>query len=344
MNKIFSAILVISTLLVFALTGCQDATSTNPPVSYTPASETLTEIDATVIDFVKNTAIFKFDGIQDSLSFTKSDYCPISSCRAVEYIVKFQNAHPGYGDRTGQILAAVITSHTAKVYYDQDKKKIFSAECDNTWDLVNDRALPIYISGYVVSGGDTVQPGGPLDVPHVFKYLIKKKDGTQINLSYTAYPPSPMGDIARANMTLDFYAGSIQIGDQITASGFFDQATNTLIINAQGGSIRTEIPKLQAVGKIISGGDTTPPGFLDAPRKFVYTLQKDDKSTIDAIYTVYPPSPAGSVNNAKLSLTLYDGAPKIGDYMMVYGTFDVVANTITAIDTGDIIKTYPLKP
>ena len=204
--------------------------------------------------------------------------------------------------------------------------------------------MPKYISGYVISGGDTAQPGGPLDVPHVFVYQIKQGDGTLINLSYTAYPPSPAGDAARANMTLDFYAGSIQIGDQISASGFLDKTTNTIVVNSQGGNIRTSIPKVEVIGKIISGGDTTPQGLLDTPRKFVYTLQKDDNSRVDAIYTVYPPSPSGNISNTKTTLTFYDGSPKIGDYMMVYGTFDVVANTITVIDSGDIIKTYPSKP
>ena len=175
MNKLFTTILATACILVFTVTGCRAAVSNAPVVSFKPVTDSLTAMDIVVIDFVKNSSTSKFDGIQNSLSFTKTDYCPISSCRTIEYTVKFQSAHPGFGDRSGQVLAPVITDHTAKVYYDQDNNNVFSANCDNTWDMLQDRELPKYITGYVVSGGGTAQPGEPLDVPLTFLFKIKQK-------------------------------------------------------------------------------------------------------------------------------------------------------------------------
>ena len=183
-----------------------------------------------------------------------------------------------------------------------------------------------------------------MDVPHTFLYQVRQEDGSLINVSYRSYPPSPAGDAARAKIFLEFYAGSIQIGDRIYATGMLDKSTNTIVIAEEGGYIRTEIPKMQVVGQVISGGDVTPEGLLDAPRKFLYTIQKADNSMVNVTYTVYPPSPAGDINNAKISLSFYAGAVKIGDYMLAYGTYDLPTNTILVSVVGDLIKTYPIKP
>jgi hypothetical protein len=204
--------------------------------------------------------------------------------------------------------------------------------------------LPKSISGIVVSGGDTAQPDGPLDVPHTFIYQVRQDDGTIINVSYKGYPPSPAGDAARAKIFLEFHAGTILIGDKIYATGMLDKSTNTIVIGEEGGYIRTEIAKMQVIGKVISGGDTTPKGLLDAPRKFVYSVQKDDGSTINIAYTVYPPSPAGDINNAKITLSFYAGEIQVGDHLMAYGNYDLATNTILVRETGDLVKTYPVKP
>jgi hypothetical protein len=238
----------------------------------------------------------------------------------------------------------VITDHVARIYYDQDQNIIRMAGCDATWNLLKDKELPKSISGMVISGGDTAQPDGPLDVPHTFTYQVKQDDGTIINVSYKGYPPSPAGDAANAKIFLEFQAGFILAGDKIYATGMLDKSTNTIVIAEEGGYIRTEIAKMQVVGKVLSGGDTTPEGLMDAPRKFAYTILKDDGSTIDVVYTVYPPSPAGDINNAKITLSFYNGEVKVGDYMMAYGNYDLASNTRVVSVEGDLVKTYPVKP
>ncbi len=298
-------------------------------------------IDKAVLDFIKNTATFKFDGIPGSISFTRTEESPISAYRSWQYNVTFQTAHPGHGDRSGEILAQVITEHRAVVYYNLDEQKIGAAICDGEWDLMYDKELPKYIRGYVVNGGDTAQPDGPQDVPHTFVYQVKQDNGDIINVSYKAYPPSPAGDEAAAKITLDFYAGTIQTGDRLEASGRYDAAANTIVVEEEGNYIRTSVPRLEVIGKILSGGDSTPEAPADTPHNFVYTLQKDDGSTLEVHFTVYP---EGDERHDLFPITLYNTAIQPGDYMMVYGTYDVINNVITAAEEGDIIKTYPVAP
>jgi hypothetical protein len=66
---------------------------------------------------------------------------------------------------------------------------------------MSDKAVTTQVSGVVISGGDTAPKDGPLDTPHVFRYEIKKADGTFVNVQYTAYSPSPVGDAQREKIS-----------------------------------------------------------------------------------------------------------------------------------------------
>jgi hypothetical protein len=293
-------------------------------------------------DFITNNNVtFKFDGIPGSLKFIKSDPGWISSFRSTAFNFTYQTQHPGHGDRTGQVLAQVITDHTAVILINLENGTAEIATCDKTWNMMTNKELPVFISGFVLSGGDTTPADGPRDTPRTFVYKVQKEDGTLINVSYVAYPPSPVGDANKSKITLEFYAGSIQFGDRIYASGMLDKVANTIMADY----IRTEPPKVEVTGRVISGGDTTPEdGPQDAPRKFIYKIQKDDGTTVNVTYTAYPPSPTGNATLAKITLSYYDGPPKEGDYLKAYGSFEVSSATITLVDPGDFIKTYPVKP
>jgi hypothetical protein len=307
---------------------------------YTLISNENAQILAT--DFIKNSdATFKFDGVPGNLKFIKTDPGLTSSFRSISFTFTYQTQHPGHGDRTGQVLAQVITDHTAIILVNIEKGIVMSAACDNTWDMIQNKDLPVYIYGYIISGGDTTGADGPKDAPRTFVYKVQKDDGNFVNISYIAYPPSPVGDANRDKITLDFHAGTIIIGDYVNASGMLDKTTNVIACNY----IKTMPPKLEVVGKVISGGDTTAAGGpQDAPRKFVYKIQKDNGDFLNVTYTAYPPSPSGDAAMAKINLSYYDGAPKAGDYIKAYGTYDVTSSTITVVDDGDFIKTYPVKP
>ena len=197
----------------------------------------------------------------------------------------------------------------------------------------------------VIGGGDTSPADGPQDTPRTFVYQIQKADGTFVNVSYVGYPPSPAGDAARAKITLDFYGGSINAGDKMEAYGMYNKETNTVVVANPGDYIRTSIPKLEVTGVVISGGDTSPTdGPMDTPKTFVYQIQKDDGTFVNIGYTAYPPSPVGEAARAKITLSLYNGGIKAGDYLKAYGTYDKNTDTVVVADQGDFIKTYPQKP
>ena len=93
------------------------------------------------------------------------------------------------------------------------------------------------ISGYVIKGGDTT-PDGLINVPRIFEYQIETDDGLIINLTYTAFPPSPIGN-KKNNFDLDFHAGEIQTGDYLQARGDYYEQNKTLTISEEGDFIHT---------------------------------------------------------------------------------------------------------
>lgn len=115
-------------------------------------------------------------------------------------------------------------------------------------------------------------------------------------------------------------------------------------VQTSGGSGIHQETAAKISGTVIGGGDTTPTGLMDVPRKFVYELRRDSGSAIYVSYTIYPPSPAGDAANAKITLEFYNGTVTVGDYMQAFGTFDVRSNTITVANQGDYIKTFAHKP
>lgn len=93
------------------------------------------------------------------------------------------------------------------------------------------------VGGVVLGGGDTT-PEGLMDAPRTFVYQVKLDGGEEINVSYTAMPPSPVSDAAPA-IKLTFYAGEVKVGDYLTARGTYDKATQTLSVAAEGDFIET---------------------------------------------------------------------------------------------------------
>jgi hypothetical protein len=239
MKKIYSFILGLFLISTLALAGAGCGTTpASTPIQATP---TVIPYKDLVENFIKNSATYAFDGIEGSLNLVNTigstegnQPTPIQEW---EFTIKYQTRHPGHGDRKGQVLAQVITNHTAIVKVKGGQ--IVSAICDQVWDMIQEKSSPTSVTGTVISGGDTTTSDGPTDAPRKFTYQVKKADGNLINVAYTAYPPSPMGEVARAKITLDFSSGSISIGDTIEARGTLDKETNTLSVADQGDYIRT---------------------------------------------------------------------------------------------------------
>ncbi len=141
------------------------------------------------------------------------------------------------------MLAQVITQHTAVVLFASEQSKVVSAICDGHWNMLRESELSITVEGTVISGGDTTLEDGPLDTPRTFVYLIQKSNGEYVNVSYTAYPPSPAGYASRARISLSLYNGSIQTGDFLKAYGTYNKETNTVVYLDEGDFLKTYPPE-----------------------------------------------------------------------------------------------------
>ena len=286
----------------------------------------LTDARRAAEEFIRNSSTFKFDGIKGTLSFSGDEPSPISSFRSWYFSFKFETAHPGHGDRSGQMLAQVITAHYARVLVNLDNNKVVGATCDGTWNMLKETVLGVYISGIVIGGGDTTPPG-LMDAPRVFVYLVMRAEGL-INVTYTAYPPSPVGDKLDGKITLDFEGGSVRVGDKMVAYGTLDRNTNTLVVAGEDGYIRTYGVKADVVGIVVG----IKPGA--AAGECSYELLRNDSTFINVRYT---PGKGAAVS-------LYGTAVKTGDYLRAVGTYDRAANTIIIATPDDMIKSYDYNP
>jgi hypothetical protein len=232
-------------LLVFAMAvlGIVTVSCGGPATTTTPAADGESQYRGMVEDFIRTDATFVFDGVDGSIKFIDSEPGPTSAFRSIVYTYEYQTLHPGHGDRSGKVLAQVIANHAASIVINSNTGKIYAAMCDETWDMTRDQPTTQTVTGKVLSGGDTTAPDGPKDAPRVFAYRVQKADGTVVTVSYTAYPPSPVGDTARAKITLDFHGGEVRVGDIMEASGTLDPNTATIVIAAQGDYIKTYRPQ-----------------------------------------------------------------------------------------------------
>lgn len=97
-------------------------------------------------------------------------------------------------------------------------------------------------------------------------------------------------------------------------------------------------------GYVVSGGDTTPEGLFDKPRKFVFKIKKDSGSFVNVSYTAYPPSPVGDREMGKIRLNFHAGTIRIGDYLKARGVYNKETDMVVIAKEGDYIETYPEKP
>jgi len=90
-------------------------------------------------EFLRNSATFVFDGIEDTLIFADTLRARCPYCWV--FIFEFNSEHPGYADRTGKILAEVITHHQAVIGIEQ--LEITSAVMDDQWDMLRHEIIGI---------------------------------------------------------------------------------------------------------------------------------------------------------------------------------------------------------
>ena len=88
--------------------------------------------------FIENSPTYQFDGYDLEYNRTISLRCPYCWL----FIFEFTSRHAGYGNRTGQILAQVITPHTASVIVKQGT--VTYATLDGTWNMLTQLPEPAY--------------------------------------------------------------------------------------------------------------------------------------------------------------------------------------------------------
>ncbi|MHB8084399.1 MAG: hypothetical protein ACYDHZ_01040 [Dehalococcoidia bacterium] len=88
-------------------------------------------------NLIKSSSTFAFDGIGGSIKQVSAD--STDNGQTWKLLYTFAGAHPGYGDRKGQMLAEVITGHSVQLTL--TNCKIVSAICDNSWDLLSDKTI-----------------------------------------------------------------------------------------------------------------------------------------------------------------------------------------------------------
>jgi hypothetical protein len=82
-------------------------------------------------EYLLNSLTFRFDGIEDSLELEDTNTLKCPYCW--EFVFEFQCRHAGYGNRTGKMLAQVITPHTARIIVEHGR--VTSAIMDKKWDM-----------------------------------------------------------------------------------------------------------------------------------------------------------------------------------------------------------------
>lgn len=92
---------------------------------------------ALAMNMIKNSPTFTFDGLSDSIRQISAD--SPDNGQTWKLLYTFKTAHPGHGDREGQVLAQMITEHFAQLTL--SNCRIVSAVCDNSWDLLSDTAI-----------------------------------------------------------------------------------------------------------------------------------------------------------------------------------------------------------
>jgi hypothetical protein len=145
-------------------------------------------------EFVNNEATFRFDGIPDTLKVTGTT----SMGEGWKSTVQFDSRHAGYGNRTGQVLAEVITPHIAEVTVRTGK--VATAIMDGQWDMINQRIdieidlAPIHEVRINLMKSNPPQigvyiKGGLRDGCTAFNDLQITREGNTVNIKVTTQHP-----------------------------------------------------------------------------------------------------------------------------------------------------------
>jgi hypothetical protein len=183
------------------------------------------------LDFVMNSPTFLFDGIVDSVEMISVE--PLRMLWTWEVTVRFQCSHAGYGDRTGMILAQVITTHKIRVVVSEGE--VIRATVDETWDELNQHELaqsellpPEYAKDLAIQHIILSHPELDLELPEAWAFEVLTPESLvgasthqftggnwEVNVSYAV--------VMRPDYTVSIrYTGDVSF----TWEGKVDQSSN----------------------------------------------------------------------------------------------------------------------
>ena len=84
-------------------------------------------------EFVKESPTFEYDGVEDTLTLVET--VALETDASWNFVYTFDSLHAGYGDRSGEIVAEVITPHEAVITVEGGE--IVSAVMDEAWDMID---------------------------------------------------------------------------------------------------------------------------------------------------------------------------------------------------------------
>ena len=142
LKKILFTAIVLG-MMVLSATACRSSEEGSDVQSQEDAQQQ-------ALEFLNNSPTFTFDGIQESIELT--DTVTLETPGSWTFVYEFESAHAGYGNREDQVLAQVITSHTAYITVLQGK--ITTAHLDNAWDMLKQKEVSgrVYPEGLEISG------------------------------------------------------------------------------------------------------------------------------------------------------------------------------------------------
>lgn len=88
-------------------------------------------------DFLNSEATYKFDGMHGTMTM---DARKDATQNVYVVTAEFTSRQAGYGDRTGMMMADVLTTHQCVITIDENNK-VLSAVMDGQWDMINQKMI-----------------------------------------------------------------------------------------------------------------------------------------------------------------------------------------------------------
>jgi len=182
-------------------------------------------------EFIKSSATFAFDGIEETLSL---ELVAIRESFPEQYVIEadFDSLHGGYGDRTDEMVIQVITPHSMNLVVINGE--VTSALLDGKWDELNQLQLPWTPTKGPSESPDTVSHGGPA-VDYVSLIDNLRANDATVN---------PEGEIEQpffsvTGFSIQVNGASVQVFEYNTSE---DAEADASLVSSDGSSIGTSMP------------------------------------------------------------------------------------------------------